>query len=133
MTTIPVARGLILCESSWADDFTGRLTLTGCFHELTAPSFPTAGRTFWVATFLSDGFGNLRARVEVVHPDRDRTIYTAHHGLGFPSRLSVVQYRYQVSGCIFPEPGLYEAQLIIEDELIAGTALTIRQEEADHG
>jgi hypothetical protein len=130
MTTVPMARGLVLCLSSWEDHLTGRLTLTDCFADLAVRSFPSAGQTFWVAAFLSDGFGDLPVRVEVVHPDRGQTLYRGGHGIGLRDRLQVVPYRYQVSGCVLPEPGTYEVLLIVADELVAAASFTVRPEES---
>jgi hypothetical protein len=131
VTTIPVARGLILCESSWEDDLTGRLTLTDCFTDLTVRSFPSVPRTFWAAAFLSDGFGDLRVRIEIVDPDRGRMVHAHEQGIGLRGRLAVYPFRYQVSGCAFPEPGMYEAVLYVEGELVAATSFLVRQEEPD--
>ncbi|MBX9628455.1 MAG: hypothetical protein K2X82_31955, partial [Gemmataceae bacterium] len=114
------------------EDFaTGRLTLTDCFHELAVRSFPSAGLTCWVAAFLSDGFGDLSARVEVVHPDGERTIYDATHGITIRDRLEVYPYRHHVSGCVFPDPGRYDVLLVVANELVATTTLTVRLKEPD--
>ena len=131
MTAIPIARGLVLCLSSHEDFATGRLTLTDCFHELAVRSFPSAGQTFWVAAFLSDGFGDLPVRLEVADPDRGRAIYAHAHRVGFRHRLEVVPYRYQVSGCVFPTAGTYEVSLIVADELVAATSFSVRLKEPD--
>lgn len=131
MTTVPIARGLILCKSSHEDDFAGLVTLADCFDVLTVRGFPSPGRTFWAAAFLSDGDGDLHARLEVVHLDRDRVVYVHEHRVGLRGRLAVYNYRHYVSGCVFPEPGVYEAVLYVAGEVVAATAFAVRMEEAD--
>lgn len=131
MTTVPVARGLILCESSWADDFAGRVTLTDCFTDLAVRSFPSPPRTFWVAAFLSDGMGTLPAGVVVTHLETWQEVYRRRHGVSFRNRLEVVPFRQQVDGLAFPGPGSYEVALLVAGEPVAAATFTVRQEMAD--
>jgi hypothetical protein len=130
MKSIPVARGLLLCEAVRSQEGTEHVTLVNCFSGLTAPSFPCANRAFNVVAFLSDGYGDLRARVQITHLDRERTIYVREHGLTTPDRLREVRYSFQVTGCVFPEAGVYEVELFIQQELIADTRFFLRLQES---
>lgn len=131
MTTIPVARGLVLCLSSHEDFATGRLTLTDCFTDLAVRSFPSPGQTFWVAAFPSDGFGALDVELQIVHPETGRAVYDARNRIGIRDRLEAYPYRYQVSVCVFPVAGTYEVVLVIAGEVVAATPVTVRLKEAD--
>lgn len=128
MTTVPVARGLVLCLSSHEDFATGRLTLTDCFTDLAVRSLPSPPRTFWVAAFLSDGMGTLRADLVVTHLETGQEVYRRRHGVSFRGRLEVVPFRYQVDGLAFLAPGAYEVSLHVAGEPVAAAAFTTRQE-----
>ena len=51
MKSVPVARGLILCDAVEADERTGKLTLVNCFNQIVGmnerpnPELPLAGTT----------------------------------------------------------------------------------------
>lgn len=131
--SIPVARGLLLCDAVQLNAQTGNVTLVNCFNQLTAASFPCSGRAFCLVAFLSDGYGDLQVRVEVQHLESGRLIYIRKHELNIPDRLHEVRYRFLVTGCVFPDPGAYEARLFIEQELVADTRFLVRLKGADHG
>jgi hypothetical protein len=126
MTSIPVARGLILCDAVRADPATGKLTLESCFNQLVARSFPASNRAFRVVAFLSDGFGDLTMRIQISHLEGDRTIYRREHQLRFPDRVVEVRYTYQVVGCVFPDAGTYEVELFADDEPLSATVFRLK-------
>lgn len=133
MDSVPVARALFLCDAVQADAATGNVTLVNCFNRLVATAFPCTNRPFSVVAFLSDGFGGYRVGVQITHLESGRTVYDHRHTLSFPDRLYEIRYRLQVTGCVFPEPGVYEVQMLVGREVVADTRFLLRPPEANHG
>ncbi len=125
MTSIPVARGLILCDAVRVDPTTGNVSLENCFNQLVAKSFPASNRAFRVVAFLSDGFGELTMRVQISHLEGERTIYRREHALRFTDRVVEVRYSFQVVGCVFPQAGTYEVELFADQEQVSATAFRL--------
>ena len=107
------------------------MTLENCFNTLTAPAFPCTNRAFSVVAFLSDGYGDLRMQVGITHLETGRPVYAREHTLRIADRLHEVRYRFQVTGCVFTEPGVYEVHLACDGEVIADTRVTLISKEAE--
>ena len=126
MNSVPVARGLMLCDSVRPDPTTSKLTLENCFNRIVASSFPCSNRAFNVVAFLADGFGELTMRVEIAHLEGERTFYAREHRLRFPDRLTEMRYSFRVAGCVLPEAGTYEVELFADRESIVTTVFHLR-------
>jgi hypothetical protein len=117
----PIVRGLYLAGRVDVDAFTRNLTLVNCFRSFRLPTLPGVAQPFCLVAYLVNGFGDTRVEARVYRLDTFDEVYRAVTDIRFADRLTEIRYVLRVEQCRFPTPGLYQAELYANHELIAAT------------
>jgi hypothetical protein len=115
----PISPGLYLCDYVIVEENTRKVSLIGCFTRIRLEQFPAIPQPFSVFSTLTDGSGNARIRLALSQPNRDEIIYQREGSIHFPDKLTEVYVHFRVRECEFPEPGLYEFTLFVDNEWVA--------------
>jgi hypothetical protein len=121
----PVSPGLYLCDYVIVEETTRKVSLIGCFIELEFDEFPALADPFSVYSTLTDGFGECHIRLVVGQPHKDEIIYEREIVVSFPDKLMELDLNFRLPDCEFPEPGLYEFTLLVDNEWVADRPLLV--------
>lgn len=125
MVPRPVALGLFLCDQAIVEEATRKTSLVGMFNHLTAKQFPFLPPPFTVFAALTDGQGTGRIALVVSRLETGEGIHAFRTTANFPDRLAISRMRFRIRECRFPQPGMYEFTLLIDDEWVAHNRLQI--------
>ena len=103
------------------------MSLIGCFIEIEFDGFPAFADPFSVFSTLTDGLGNVLIRLVVAQPDKNEIVYEREVAVDFPDKLTEVNLHFRVPDCEFPEPGLYEFTLLVDNEWVPDRSLLVYQ------
>jgi hypothetical protein len=82
-------------------------------------SFPQSLNLFLFFLALTDGLGTGRVRLVVGQPEKDEIVYQREGRVHFPDKVTEVYLHFRVRECEFPEPGLYQFTLLVDNEWVA--------------
>src|SRR5262249_4661474 len=125
---VPVSRSLFICEG-FIGTRSGGVDLVGLFNLLPVSSaFPYRNRHFSVYAQLTNGLGQLPVFVEIRDAETDNLIRRTEPGhVTLPNRLTIVQVVVNISGCVFPRPGIYLVELFCNNVWVCDTTLRLRE------
>lgn len=124
--TRPTLLHTILCDDV-RQEVGGKFSLMGLFEGISAPLFPVTHPRFAIWNEWSGGRGEFTARVRLLAPDR-RTVLSESE-----SRLSLFsegQRHRDISvrfNTVFPAPGTYWIEMVLDGEQIALVPLPVQQ------
>lgn len=115
----PVGISLVLCDSIYVESPTGKTALVGLFNRITGHRFPLKYPRLSVYASLTEVVPGTRFRLEIVNAETDQRIVELQ---GPPppkaTPLTVCDFNFEISGLVFPEPGLYFVRFWSDDHLI---------------
>ena len=123
----PLSPGLYLCDYVIVEENTRKVSLIGSFVEIEFDEFPALADPFSVFLTLTDGLGNSLIQLVVSQPNKDEIVYKREVPVHFPHKLAEVNLHFRVPDCEFPEPGLYEFTLLVDNEWVADRPLLVYQ------
>jgi hypothetical protein len=123
----PSAISLMLCDQVVFEQGTQKPYLLGVFTGVAADNFPTAPQRFDIFAALTDGQGEVRMTLSVVHLDTNEEIYSQKLTASFPDPLRVVNLRFRVRRLVFDAAGTYLFALMIDDQEIAARRVRVYQ------
>ena len=115
----------MLCEQVIINLHTKRPSPINNFTGMAVDGFPSEPKRLSVFAMLTDAEGNGSASIEVSRLDTGEIILTEYYPVRFPSRLTVVNLHIRTNVMSFPEPGLFEFALFVDNELIEMRTLTV--------
>jgi hypothetical protein len=115
----------MLCDQVVFEQGTQKPYLLGVFTGLGVDGFPTAPQRIDVFAALTDGLGDVRMTLKVVHLDTDEEVYTHGMIVRFPDPLSIVNLRLRVRRLAFVMPGIYLFALTAGDHEVAARRLHV--------
>jgi hypothetical protein len=128
----PVCEALIFCELDIVEAQTSKHTLVGVFESLSSTRFPFQPDRFFVhgmvANFVPSG-ESTKFVLNIKNPEVGSIVGSA--GIRMekarsPSKIPVyVSARFSFDNIVFPAAGNYEAELLLNDELIGSRVLEI--------
>lgn len=133
MTPTPTTIGMHLCDYILVEEGTRKFSLIGCFTAVRSAVFPTDAKPFFIAADLTDAIGTGAIEFVVARTENQEVVFRRSRQVRFESRLTVVQYGLKVTGCRFPAPGRYEAQLLVDGEWVAQRVIDVRGPGVEHG
>jgi hypothetical protein len=129
----PVCEALIFCELDIIEAQTNKHTLVGVFESLSSARFPFQPDRFFVhgmvANFVPSG-ESTKFVLNIKNPEIGSIVGSA--GIRMekarsPSRIPIsVSARFSFNNIVFPAAGNYEAELLLNEELIGFSVLEIR-------
>ena len=115
----PSAISLMLCDHVVYEQGTQKPYLLGVFTGVAADHFPTIPQRFDLFAAFTDGLGDVRMVLSIVHLDTNEEIYTQEMTVSFPDPLRVVNLRFRVRQLIYEAAGTYLFALTADDHDIA--------------
>lgn len=125
----PIVRGLFLCDVLIQDTQTTKVSLINLFDRLRCSDFPAEAKPFVVYALLTNGSGEVNLTAEVESLDGLQVVYTRTMRVRLPYRVAALHVRFNVVGCIFPQPGGYQVVLYANGHPIAQTRLEVVEQE----
>jgi hypothetical protein len=124
---VPVAKSVYLVDGTLGYPG-GKTDLMVLFNSIRAASYPHRAKDFVVFAQLTQGLGRVPFCVEVrLGSTTGPLAYVSNvHHLRFPHRDMVVQLAYTVTGCRFPQPGIYLVELHCAGQWVADTTLLLQ-------
>ena len=117
MTPYPLA--MVVCDGLWRDPYTGKLTLIGMFSVLHGVQFPLILPIFSVYVALTDGRGNMPARIELTDVDEENEpIFNLDQEIQFVDPRIVGELIFEVRDVQFPHPGEFRLKLFANEEFL---------------
>jgi len=121
----PVPRGLFLCDLVIVEAQTGKVSLVNTLDRFRCPVFPSVPKPFVVYAFLTDGIGDVDLTIEIEGLARLEQVYSYTTRVRFPDRVAATHFKFTVTDCSFPRPGLYQVVLYANRNPIAQTRIEV--------
>jgi hypothetical protein len=122
----PTALGLTLCDRIIVDQLTGQPSLICIFTGLQVDRFPSPPTRFAAYAVLTGGVGRGIITLRALRSTTGEQVYRQRGRISFLDRTDVVSAPFRIDGIVFPGPGFYLFQVLIDDELILGAERRIR-------
>lgn len=125
---LPVVKAFLVCDLVIQDAQSGKKSLVGLFHEIKASRFPTMHPELWIYANLTDARGAYEFEIRIVDVESGRVL-----GNGKPPRINIQDPRQttelsaQLRHVRLPAAGLYEFQLLANDQLAATKAIRVSE------
>lgn len=119
MVPCPIALGLTICERVIVEKDTENVSLIGLHTRTFVERLPGRIPPFCVSSTLtgSDGSGNVDLRIQLIRTME--VVNSYRQTVYFPNRLTEMRVIFRLNQCDAPEPGLYQVQLLVDDEWLA--------------
>jgi len=121
----PIPLTLLICDHVWRDPNSGKHSLLGTFSGIGSSRFPLV-TNFAVYFAVTDAFGSLPVRLELIDLDEDRPAVCDAEGIfEFTDRRQVIEGTFNFAGLEFPEPGEYRLKLFVAGDFLMERALHV--------
>ena len=134
MTSIKIKPDLqfsVLCDDVRRED-NGKFILLGLFEAVNAKSFPASHQSMFIVDQWVKGEGEFEQRIRIVN-SRDKGIVFQTENQRF--ELSDINahhtLRSRFTNIIFPEPGKYWVEIMLDGALVLNYPITLRQVKED--
>jgi len=127
MSQRPSAISLMLCDQVVFEQGSQKPYLLGVFTGVAADTFPTAAQRFDLFAAFTDGQGDVKMTLSVVHLDTIQEVYSQKMTVRFANPLRVVNLRFRVRRLVFDIPGTYLFALMADDQEIASRRVRVYQ------
>src|SRR5438128_1540977 len=127
MVPRPVALGMMLCDYVIVEKGTEKISLIGQFERFRLASFPGIAPAFCVFATLTGAQGSGTIELEIQDLATLQQIKGWTQVVQFPDRLSHVRVVFRVNNCTLPSPGYFQANLLVDGELVAQHRFEVRQ------
>lgn len=115
---------VILCELVIDDLRSRNKSLIHMFNTVTAPQLPIPFPRFCIYVVLTNGRGELPARIEITEPNGERLIEMDGR-IRFDDPLSIVEMVFEVNNLVFTQAGQHCVSLWVGDWNIANRAFHV--------
>ena len=115
----PVPVSLLFFDDLFEDKRKHKLHLIGCFDAIRAASFPHRVASFNVCQVLRGGQGDYPCQVRCSNPRGSLAFASAVEVVRFQSPRRVVWVSFRIRGVIFHRPGIYQVQVLCDNELVS--------------
>lgn len=118
-----IVDGIMLSDHSIREQGTGKLTLIGIFSAFNAPTLPFPAPLFYVTPFLTNfvpGKEKFSLTIRIEQPDTSHVLASVSGKVNFKKddipRDLIIDSTLPVKGATFPEAGIYEAVVFVDDQ-----------------
>ena len=120
----PVVKAFLICDQVIHDMQTGKKTLVGVFHEVRADRFPAVHPILWIYANLTNARGRSAIQIRLIDVANNHVLGSGQPPpLDIKGPLGTTEIAAQLRNVTLPQPGTYEFQLLVNDELIATKAI----------
>lgn len=108
----PVYLGMFICDHVITDIISNKRSIIGIFDQFQSSEYPSRV-SFTVFARVTDGEGEYRGKLEIVHLEDDKVCGMAEGPMKIKDRMSVHDLVVQMSFPI-PKEGTYEVRLYVD-------------------
>lgn len=119
MNQMPVAIGLLVCETVIVDQQTKNVTPVNCFTRREFDEFPSEPMTLHIVAFLTNGLGAMNLDAVVESLDNWDEIRRMSMQARFVNPLQEFRCVFRMRGFSIPQPGHYQVSLVADGETVA--------------
>lgn len=119
---VPVMVAALVCDVAVADPSTGKKNLIGIFDRLWTDQFPTT-RSLSIYWKVTDAEGHYKIVARFVQVNGNRVLGEAEGDALLTDRLSSFDFMLLFPLLLFPDPGRYEFQILMNDALLGSAFL----------
>jgi hypothetical protein len=121
----PVLNAMLICDQTFQDEQSGKITLVGVFETVRAYQFPARHGRLCVYAKLADVQGEYRLRLQLVQLEELKVVGQGQFGATFNDRMTPVELSFQVLDTVFERAGRYEFRLYANERWVGSKALTV--------
>jgi hypothetical protein len=121
----PVLNAMLICDQTFQDEQSGKMTLVGVFETVRAYQFPARHGRLCVYAKLADVQGEYRLRLELVQLEELKVVGQGHLSATFNDRMTPVELSFQVLDTVFERAGRYEFRLYANDRWVGSKTLAV--------
>jgi hypothetical protein len=120
----PVAVGLTVCEKVIVEEKTHNITLVNCLTRFRVQEVPSEPHRLIIHAWLTDGIGEGKLSLELLHPDTLEEILVREVRISFSNPLQEARaiFREDLS---FPTEGRYQVNLLVDGVSIAQRTIDV--------
>jgi hypothetical protein len=123
----PVLNAMLICDQTFQDEQSGKVSVLGIFETVRAYQFPARHGRLCVYAKLADLQGEYRFRLELVQLEELKVVGHGQFTGGFGDRMTPVELNFQVFDTVFERPGRYEFRLFANNRWVGSKTLSVTQ------
>jgi hypothetical protein len=123
----PIVNAMLICDQTFQDEQSGKMTLVGVFETVRAYQFPARHGRLCVYAKLADLLGEYRLRLELVQLEESKIVGQGELKATFGDRMAPVELTFQLLDTVFHRAGRYEFRLYANDRWAGSKTLTVAQ------
>ena len=120
---------LVICDKAYRDHESGNMILAGTFNAIRSKRYPVRFSSMDVVFTLTDGRGQFEACLRIEHVATGEAVFEIKGPMVLDDPLAIHDYNVRLSQVIFPEPGKYVVELLIDGLAINSRPLMLIQQE----
>jgi len=124
---------LVVCDKAYRDSVSGNMVLAGTFNAIRSKTYPVRFTSMDVVFTLTDGRGQFEAGLRIEHAATGEAIFEIKGPMVLDDPLVIHDYNVRLHQVIFPEPGKYVVELLIDGLPINSRPLMLLQNTQDEG
>ena len=118
-TEKPLCFTFLVCDQVITEAVTNKKILVGTFNRIVAPTFPYIHASLTVFVSLTNGRGELPCALKLTGSDPENPVFELQVQLTFPKPTDVIEASFNLRILPFEEPGIYNFQFLVNQEIIA--------------
>lgn len=121
---VPLCQALIVCDNIIREEHTRKLSLMGLFNSIQSAVFPISHAKMHIYIALTDYRGDAEATLKFLDPEGTEMARLSGP-LHFKNKLAVLELNFVIHGMVFPNPGAYSIEFLINDRLIVSKDIQV--------
>jgi len=124
----PSVKAVLICDQIIQEAMTNKKSLIGIFEDIHVTQFPCRYPRIAVYTNLTDAHGSYSLEVRLLGAQDGSEVGRARTPpVTIDSPLRTCEFALQIQNLVFQKPGLYEFQILANDELLATKSFHVKQ------
>ena len=130
-TEKPLGLAIIICDQVITDAESKKKTLVGIFNQVFASKYPAHHPSMAVFVSVTGGTGSYRVGLRLVSLDQpeDCPVIEVPGKIEFKNPNQVFDVHFQLNGVVFPRPGNYQFEFLIDGEMTLMRRLKVEPRE----
>ncbi len=120
----PMVLGFLICDGAHRDPTTGKWTLFGLFNSIGGKEYPMRHPMMIAYLALTDVYGKLALRFELVDSDNDESIFAMNAELTVSDPRTMADLVVPFRDVVFPKQGEYRLQVFAGNQFLIERRLT---------
>ncbi|MCK4232776.1 hypothetical protein KAX21_07490 [candidate division WOR-3 bacterium] len=121
---VPICQAIVVCDNIIREEHTRKLSLMGLFNSIKATTFPIRHAKMHIYIALTDYKGDAEATLKFLNPEGEE-LAKLSGPLRFANKLSVLELNFVINGMVFPKPGAYTIEFLVNDQLVVSRDIQV--------